>query len=337
MGYRRFDSLCTNSYDKYKSEVKICMKFVIVSPRQQWGGAIALHALCKYLSEMGHDAKIFYCGLHYYDKQKPMQFWLRMLKSDVKETAKLILAYAGNERFEKVYKNPPVRGCRRKYLPFVGEDTIVVYPESIYGNFLHAKKTVRWLLYHHPFSENPQAAFGDDALFIAYREDFNDEKLNPAGHIVSVSYFDLETYRQYNFGERSGNCYVIRKGRNRPDLPKEFDGPILDDLPEKNIVEAFNRCEYCISYDTQTAYSGIAALCGCVSIVVPEPGKGKSDYLSSKENCFFGVAYGFSEEELLFARETRHRVKELSEEANQKGKESAQRFAEICKAYFYER
>lgn len=312
------------------------MKFVIVSPRQQWGGAIVLHALCKYLSENGHDAKIFYCGLTHYDERKKVRFWLQMLKCGAKEAVKFILACIGNERFKQIYMHPPVRGCKRKFLPKVDADTIVVYPESIYGNFLHAEKKVRWLLYHHPFTENPQAAFGEDALFIAYREVFNDEKLNPAGHMVTISYFDLETYRQYNFGERSGNCYIIRKGKNRPDLPKEFDGPVLDDLPEKRIVEAFNRCEYCISYDTQTAYSSIAALCGCVSVVVPEPGMGKLDYLAPEEDSS-GVAYGFSEEELQFARETRHRVKELFEEDNQKSKLAAQQFAKICKAYFYEK
>ena len=40
------------------------MNFVIVSPRQKWGGAIVLHSLCKNLNEMGYDASIFYTEIY---------------------------------------------------------------------------------------------------------------------------------------------------------------------------------------------------------------------------------------------------------------------------------
>ena len=46
------------------------------------------------------------------------------------------------------------------------------------------------------------------------------------------------------------------------------------------------------------------------------------------------VAYGFSEEELQYARQTRHKLKGLYEGANQISKASAQQFAQTCEAYF---
>lgn len=310
------------------------MKFVIVSPRQRWGGAIVLHALCKYLSDLGCDTKIFYCGLTYYNKEKPLQFWAKWLVDTAIDTAKLFLSrFIKNERIFSGYIHPPVRGCRRKYLPWVDDDTIVVYPESIFGNFLHAKNVVRWLLYHNQFQENSAEAFGENDLFICYREVFNDPKLNPSCRKVTISYFDLETYRQFHFGERKGKCYVIRKGHDRPDLPKEFDGIIVDKLSEKEKVNVFNHCEYCICYDTQTAYSSIAALCGCISVIVPEEGKTIEDYLSADEESF-GVALGFSEEEISYAIQTRHKVKEEFEAENQKSKEEAREFLRICESYF---
>ena len=36
------------------------MKFLIVAPRQNSGGAIVQHLLCKLLTERGYDARIFY-------------------------------------------------------------------------------------------------------------------------------------------------------------------------------------------------------------------------------------------------------------------------------------
>jgi len=239
-------------------------------------------------------------------------------------------------RFSAAYVHPPVPGCRRKYLPFVGEDTIVVYPESVFGNFLHAKKTVRWLLNVNPFPENTSEAYGENALFIAYRSVFNDPKLNPAGHTVEISYFDLDTYRQYNFGQRKGNCYIVRKGGNRPDLPKELDGIVIDRLSEEDIVRVFNESEYCISYDPQTSYASIAALCGCTSVVIPEPGKGRGDYLSAEDDSS-GIAFGFSEEEISYAKQTRYKVRELFEDSNRQGMAEAQRFAELCEVYFAEK
>ena len=100
----------------------------------------------------------------------------------------------------------------------------------------------------------------DRDLVICFRLEFNDWELNPDGKVVHCPFFNKELYKQTNFGERKGTCYVLHKGKNRSDLPEEFDGIIVDDLTETEKVKVFNQCERCISYDTQTAYSTIAAL-----------------------------------------------------------------------------
>ncbi len=142
-------------------------------------------------------------------------------------------------------------------------------------------------------------------------------------------------YKRTNFGERKGKCYIIRKGDLREDLPKEFDGPILDDLPEEEKVRIMNECEYCISYDTHTAYSGIAALCGCISVVVPEKGKTRKDYLQKGDDgLWLGRAYGFSEEEIAYAISTRDKVQEYYEEVNRQCTEQVVNFVKECEEYF---
>jgi len=42
------------------------------------------------------------------------------------------------------YVNLTIKGCKRKLLPCVSKNTIVIYPESVYGNFLKAKNVVRY-------------------------------------------------------------------------------------------------------------------------------------------------------------------------------------------------
>lgn len=302
------------------------------------GGAIALHCLCKYLSEEGYDARIFYADHVHYVTGHRLRSWTKWLIYIIKDTLKLLLAILiGEKRIDRFprlsgYINVSIKGCKRKYLPYVDKDTVVVYPDIIYGNFLRAQKVVRWFLYYNRFP-NDMEAYGKNDLFICYRQVFNDEKLNPSGRQMTMSYFDLELYRQTNYGVREGNCYIIRKGKDRDDIPAEFDGIVIDDLPEKDKVRVFNECEYCISYDTQTAYSAIAALCGCISVIIPEAGKNRFDY-RTVEDSSIGLAFGFGKEELEYARATRSLLKERYVRTNREGKETAQRFAELCTEYF---
>lgn len=297
------------------------MKFVIVSPPQGDGGPIALHALCKYLCDLGHDARILYTSYFGCGNKK--------LISKVNYHLKWF-------RYILTMKHPtyePVKGCKETKNPFIGKNTIVVYPEIMIGNPFGAKKVVRWLLYNHKYPENVCGAYSENDLFIAFRDVFNDKTLNPDGHIVKTVYFDLDMYKRYNFGERKGTCYIIRKGVIRTDLPQNFDGIVIDKLPEEEKVKVLNECEYCISYDTQSAYSFIAAMCGCISIIVPEEGKEQKDYRTSEDKNF-GVAWGFSEEEIQRAIQTQYKVREHYLEMNNKSRESAKRFVEICENYF---
>lgn len=76
-------------------------------------------------------------------------------------------------------------------------------------------------------------------------------------------------------------------------------------------MQVLNKCAYCYSYDLQTFYSAIAAVCGCLSIVVLEPGKRKEDYYSISElETVKGIALGDSPEERRNALATRSKLLE---------------------------
>ena len=308
--------------------------YVIFTPRNNSGGSIVLHNLCKLLMEQGENAKVLYInrfscknsllhGLFY-----PVFLLLDIIFSLV------YTQYKEHSFF--VHTGCSVKGCKRKWYPFLQKNTVVIYPEIVYGNPLKADNVVRWLLYYNKQYKNVNGkpvGYEKSDLFYAYREVFNDPQINPECKILQTPYFNLDMYKRYNFGERNGNCYIIRKGINRIDKPDSFDGIIIDNLSEREKVKAFNECEYCISYDTQTEYSSIVAMCGCISVIVPEKGKTRNDYLSENEH-WYGIAYGFSENEIDFAISTQSKAKERIIKLNQNSVEQVHLFVLDCEKHF---
>jgi len=286
-------------------------KIIIINTYTYCGGPVVLSELCRSLTKLGYDARLILLHSFPTSEKDLLNFSKRKLFIvNIKLAIAILLnrffpTLGFNKKyFPEYFIAPHLKGCRLQISPFFSnKKTIVLYPEIVYGNPLKAKNVVRWLLY---FNRYPQekSAYNKNDLFICFREIFNDYALNPSARKVKINYFDNDLYKQTNFSKRTGNCYFIRKGRNRKDLPSNFDGPILDNLSEEEKVKILNECEFCYSYDTQTFYSSIAAICGCKSIVVPEPGKNKNDYRRTDENTY-GVAFSDSKEEIDRAQSTR--------------------------------
>lgn len=315
------------------------MKFLILSPRPVAGGAIVLHVLCRELLLLGYDAQILYspnegriAGESIY------AFWKNWAFYNIKDFAGRLLYQTSKWAtrgkliiFEKHLHNP-VGQYKRCMVPYVSKDTIVVYPDIIWGNPLKADKVVRWLLYFNRFPGD-QKAYGTNDLFFCYREIFNDYALNPTGRRLCLQNFDFKVYKQTNFNKRNGCCYIIRKGKNRSDLPEQFDGPVIDSWSERKKVKAFNKYKYCYCYDTQSFYTVVAAACGCIPVVILEPGKTKEDYLGKGE-IPLGVAYGNTEEEIEYAVQTRENCIQQLKNFDQWNREAVQSFVNTCKQYW---
>lgn len=288
-------------------------KIIIVNSHKYFGGTLVLSSLCRLLINKGYDARLFIVHEFPGSDTNKKKFWILWLRYNILYNLKKLLyslikktKYARTKRFETLYINH-VHGCRIQYNPFFEKkNTVVVYPEVVYGNFLKAKKVVRWLLYNYKYGEN---AYSNDDLFICYREIFNSNTLNPECKKVCISSFNNKIYYKYNFGDRKEKCYLLRKGKSRNDLPDEFDSEVIDDnTSECDIVRIFNEYKYCYFYDTQTYYAVIAAVCGCIPIIVLEKGKKRSDYLSSSDNVGYGIAYGDNPDEIEFAISTRENL-----------------------------
>ncbi len=314
------------------------LKFVIVSPTQRGGGSIVLHELCKLLNDRGYNSKIFYAPCSVRSNCNVVS-WVEIFVYKIKNVIRYILccllAFTPLSKYERystgcTYK--VVKGCRHKILPFVDSDTVVIYPEVVYGNFLKAKNVVRYLLYHYQYSGDNNAYSPND-LFICYRKYFNDNVLNPDKIKLGINIFDVKLYKNRNSKSRAGKCYIVRKGKKRPDIPDSFDGPVIDALSEPEIAKLFNRCKYCISYDTQTAYTMLAAYSGCIPIVIPEPGKSRFDYCGPDE-IHYGIAYGDSKDEIAFAIQTRDKVVNYLGCGEHYDEKELQDFVSLCENRF---
>ena len=311
------------------------MKFIIVSPRQHSGGSIVLHRLCQYLQDQGHEASVFLICRGCFSSKRTFLSWFIWLCYNIADFVayhvfKLLAGIGFVAPFENFFYSP-IKNIKRWYGFKVPSDVIVVYPEIVYGNPLHAQKVVRWLLYFNKFHDDK--AFGNKDLVFCYRDIFNDSQLNPKGRRLGFSYFDFGMYKQTNFAERQGVCYILRKGKNRKDLPSTFIGPIIDNLSECRKVKILNRCEYCYLYDTQTFYGTIAAVCGAIPIVVLEKGKTRNDYLGNGETGY-GVAYGDTESEVDFAIKTRNLCLEDLKKLEIYGEQQVIEFIKTCEDYF---
>lgn len=309
-------------------------RIIIVSIYNTNGGSLVLNTLCSLFNESGYDAKVFLCKYPIMTKKySEFRFLINHLLVTIKTVLANIFPFLNQIFPNKFYEIKKLKKLKFKILPFYNKNnTIVIYPEIFYGNPLKAKKVVRWLLYHNRYP-NDSEAYSKNDIFISFRRIFNDPRLNPNEYIITIKHFDSDLYRQYNFKKREGNCYIIRKGKNRKDLPEAFDGPVFDNnMSDKEFVKILNRCKYCYSYDTQTFYTAIAAVCGCIPIIVPENGKSRSDYLSNDEKGY-GLAYGNSKEQIEFAINTRKLlIKSL--DFRKKNQQNLELLIDILEKYF---
>ena len=85
--------------DIFKEESYILkkLKFVILTPRNNSGGAIVRHRLCSLLRDNGYDARVLFSGVYGYRPDKKFLFFMRWIKYICKDTIKIIVS--------KIYPN----------------------------------------------------------------------------------------------------------------------------------------------------------------------------------------------------------------------------------------
>jgi hypothetical protein len=276
-------------------------KFIIFTPGYfpDSGGAVVLHRLCHLLNENGYEASLYPA---YKTTVIHQENWLKPLLS--------ILSAALKSHYWRPFKtktglNTPVFKGKRQDLD---DDHVVIYSEGVCGNPLNAKYVVRWLL-HQPGYNYGLTCFGNSELMfaynVAYSQNFELPFSRKANTRLYIPYENLSYYNELGaipFEQRSGVAYCLRKGRDKPRVHDESEAILIDGLSHPEIAEIFKRVKTFISYDTKTAYSVFAAMCGADSIVIPDPGVGIESW-EPQEAYRYGLSYGL--ENLEWARSTR--------------------------------
>lgn len=210
-------------------------------------------------------------------------------------------------------------------------DAIVVYGERIMGNPLRARNVVRWLMYR-PGLKFPYS-FGEDEMFFRAGEMSDLPELTGGAPELTMWTID-RTYRDEGRTDRSGICYMVRKGNEKPRIPETEapDAIRLDGMSHVEINDVFNRCHTFYTYDEATMYSQYAAVCGCTSVVVPGLYPDRAAWAAQHSMGRFGVAYGV--DDIPHAVATRTQVLPMLETKEAEGRESVRRFVELTKARF---
>ena len=304
------------------------MKFIIFSKayNKNIGGIILLHKLCHILNELGYESYLVpYFNTYELNRNNFFYNFRCFLKDEI---LRVFYKYKTNNNF----KTPVFT----QGYSSINKDYVVIYPEVVFGNPLNSTNVVRWLL-HQPGFHFHKINYGSNELYFKYNDVINDFKF--MNSVVSkkhlkIIHYPLDIYNMIGASTcRGGIAYTLRKGKRKV-LPYNLDSAILiDGLPHDQVADILKKVSIFISFDLYTAYSTFAVLCGCDSVVVPEDNLSKEQWYCNKEDRY-GIAYGFSDEELKNARSTAYLVKEHVINEEQKSIDNVKQFVAEVKDFF---
>jgi hypothetical protein len=292
-------------------------RYLVVAPPYDpdSGGAIFLHGLVHALNSLGTSAALWPIF-----RPAPQDYRARL--HDLLRRPSLLWR-------DRAFAMAPDRltplAARRDLRP----DSIVVYPEVVLGNPLGAQNVVRWLLYR-PGLRDPYE-FGPGEMF--FRAGEMSDLPDLTGGAPDLFLWQINpAYRNEGRTDRSGACFLVRKGKDKPRIP-QTDGAIqIDGLSHTETAAIFNRCEVFYSYDEASFYSQYAAICGCLSVVVPGLYPSREAWVKEHPPARYGVAYGL--DDLDHARATQARAIELLQAQEAAGLDTVRRFIALTGARF---
>lgn len=302
-------------------------KFIIFSPpyNPKQGGVICLHKLAHLINLSGDQAYLFPAFENIEISRRDILVPILRLGRDFYR--KVFERYKTNSYF-----NTPIYDGKIKDL--VSDEYIVIYYEQVFGNPLGARNIVRWLL-HRPGYHTGKVYYGFNELLVPFHNsvaDFFYPHSKQSGFVMSIIHYPLEMYNMDGaMKKRIGTAYCIRKGKGKKIEHNQKDSVLIDNLPHADIARIFKRVKTFVSYDTYTAYSRLAALCGCDSVVIPDPGVTEEEWFSNPDDRL-GLAYGF--ENIEKARKTRAHLFQKIQDEHQKSFDDVKTFKEECYQFF---
>ncbi len=303
-------------------------KFIILAPdySENFGGPIALHKLCDIINRNNGVAYLHPT----FDSYEINMTNFEEVAFNVLHQKRLFysnFSFTVNPKYQT-----PVRHIL--FDKSYNEDWVAVYPEVTLGNPLNMKNVVRWLL-HNPGFHSKKIFYGENEIHFRHNSGFKPfhypgSKLSD--RFLHVVDYDLDLYNDIGASEqRSGSAFCLRKGRDRP-IQHDLNGSILiDGKSHAEIAAIFKKVKTFYSYDVNTAYSLLAVLCGCDSVVFPTPGVSEFEW-NPDPRFRYGIAYGV--DNIAKAKATSHLVKPFLTEMNNDSVNCVIDFIAEVNAYF---
>jgi len=302
-------------------------KFLIFSPpyNEKQGGVICLHKLAHLINESGNEAYLFpaFENLEFNRKN--------LLIPTLKFCRDLYRMAFQNFKTNKHLNTPIFKG---RISDLKSDEWIVVYYEQVFGNPLNARNVVRWLL-HQPGFHTGQVYYGFNELHVRFNEatrPFLYPNSMQANFFLPIIHYPLELYNKNGTAEqRTGTAYCLRKGKGKPIQHDLNDSILIDRLSHERVSKIFKRVKTFVSYDSYTAYSRLASLCGAESIVIPDEGVSEEQWYPNPEDRL-GVAYGF--ENIERAQKTSALLLAKIEKEQNESAHSVGVFIDACEEFF---
>lgn len=317
-------------------------KYIIVAPSydENNGGCVVLHKLCDLLNSQGEKAVL--CPMidndYFLDSNNIVKSILRRsihLKSTL-QRFHLLFDLCRKMKTNKKW-NTPVTNPFSLFFNISLSDSIVVYPEILSGNILHAKHVVRYLM-HNPGNFTHKIDYGEGELYFRYSDSFAREYVPPKNSVISPHYLKISTTPEcYNMNNvavnRKGTAYMIRKGKNKKIVHDLNNSILLDGLSHEEIASVFKSVKSFISYDSITAYTNYALLCGCKSIVVLGENEKAETYRPNEEARRY-ILFGINDKKKVNQDEARLWAEKLRNNQDKISKESTQMFVKESQIFF---
>ena len=271
------------------------------------GGAVVLHKLCDTLNKTGHCRAVLLPYLGWSERYVALitkkkngalaraKGWRRLRDICVRPLLKWVLKKKIRQfQTNPAFSTPVIDGdAFDQPDPFSGK--IIIYSEIINGNPLQARRVARWLL-HNPGFHTGKIHFGLDEIHFRFSHETIPAVvpgLRVSDLYLTILHIPWEYYNMDNVPvDRPFIAYSLRKGAHKS-LIHDVEGSILiDDKPHDQVAAIFKKSHLFLSYDSRSAYSQFASLCGCDSVIVPDPGVAEDAFFKSPESRF-GVSYGF--------------------------------------------
>ena len=211
------------------------------------------------------------------------------------------------------------------------DNAIVIYPEGIKYNPLNAKNVVRWIL--GPSRQEDAETYSKSDLIYWYMEYYYTDYLGQKENQLLISEFHSDIFTNIE-GERKGSCYTIRKA-NPTQLVHPVDSFFIPFDGAGDLIglaNLFNKTERFYCYDNYTFLYVQAAMCGCLSIVIPDPNITKEKWLNGARFNKYGIAYG--EDDIPRALETLPLMFEEFTKINLEMQEQVIMFVQHCNKIF---